>query len=93
MAGNRQHPVLSASESGFLVGATGSRSTHGRLAKTKPKPACLAAIASFRGIGEREVEAKLAELEGGEDLTVRRPRSDRYVALLLLLFRGVRTTR
>lgn len=64
MAANRQRLGLSAADFGLLVGATGQSIYAWEAGKTRPKPAALAAIASLRGIGKREVEAKLAELKG-----------------------------
>jgi DNA-binding transcriptional regulator YiaG len=64
MAANRQRLGLSAADFGLLVGATGQSVYAWEAGKTKPKAESLAAIASLRGIGKREVEAKLASLKG-----------------------------
>jgi len=64
MAANRQRLGLSASDFGLLVGATGQSIYAWEAGKTKPKPAALAAIAALRGLGKREVEAKVASLKG-----------------------------
>jgi len=64
MAANRQRLGLSAADFGLLVGATGQSVYAWEAGKTKPKAESLAAIAALRGIGKREVEAKLAALKG-----------------------------
>jgi len=64
MAANRQRLGLSAADFGLLVGATGQSIYAWEAGKTKPKPQALAAIAALRGIGKREVEARLAQLKG-----------------------------
>ena len=64
MAANRKRLGLSASDFGLLVGATGQSVYAWEAGKTKPKPDSLAAIAALRGIGKREVEARLASLKG-----------------------------
>ena len=64
MAANRQRLGLSAADFGLLVGATGQSIYAWEAGKTKPKPSALAAIAALRGVGKREVEAKLASLKG-----------------------------
>ena len=64
MAANRQRLGLSAADFGLLVGATGQSIYAWEAGKTKPKSAALAAIADLRGIGKREVEARLASLKG-----------------------------
>lgn len=64
MAANRQRLGLSAADFGLLVGATGQSVYAWEGGKTKPKPQALAAIAALRGIGKREVEARLASLKG-----------------------------
>jgi len=63
MAANRKRLGLSASEFGLLVGTTGQSVYAWEAGKTNPKPEALAAIAAMRGIGKREVEAKLAALK------------------------------
>jgi DNA-binding transcriptional regulator YiaG len=64
MAANRQRLGLSAADFGLLVGATGQSIYAWESGKTKPRPQALAAIAALRGIGKREVEARLATLKG-----------------------------
>ena len=64
MAANRKRLGLSAADFGLLVGATGQSVYAWESGKTKPNPQSLAAIAALRGIGKREVEAKLASLKG-----------------------------
>lgn len=64
MAANRQRLGLSAADFGLLVGATGQSVYAWEAGKTKPRAGSLAAIAALRGIGKREVEAKLAALKG-----------------------------
>ncbi len=64
MAANRQRLGLSAADFGLLVGATGQSIYSWETGKTKPKPAALAAIAALRGVGKREVDARLASLKG-----------------------------
>ena len=64
MASNRKRLGLSAADFGLLVGATGQSIYAWEAGKAKPRPQALAAIAALRGIGKREVEAKLASLKG-----------------------------
>ena len=64
MAANRKRLDLSASDFGLLVGATGQSIYAWESGKAKPRPQALTAISALRGIGKREVEAKLAELKG-----------------------------
>lgn len=64
MAANRKRLGLSAADFGLLVGATGQSIYAWETGKTKPRPQALAAIAALRGIGKREVEARLASLKG-----------------------------
>jgi DNA-binding transcriptional regulator YiaG len=64
MAANRQRLGLSAADFGLLVGATGQSIYAWETGKTKPRPQALAAIAALRGIGKREVEARLESLKG-----------------------------
>jgi len=63
MAANRKRLGLSAADFGLLVGATGQSIYAWEAGKTKPRPQALAAIAALRGIGKREVEAKLEALK------------------------------
>ena len=60
MAANRKRLGLSAADFGLLVGATGQSVYAWESGKAKPRPEALAAIASLRGIGKVEAEAKLA---------------------------------
>ena len=64
MAANRKRLGLSAADFGLLVGATGQSIYAWEAGKAKPRPQALAAIAALRGIGKREVEAKLTSLKG-----------------------------
>lgn len=64
MAANRKRLGLSAADFGLLVGATGQSIYAWESGKAKPRPQALAGIAALRGIGKREVEAKLASLKG-----------------------------
>lgn len=59
MASNRQRLGLSAADFGLLIGATGQSVYSWEQGKTKPGAKFLAAIAALRGIGKREVEARL----------------------------------
>ena len=62
MASNRKRLGLSAEDFGLLVGASGQSVYLWESGKTKPRPQSLAAIAALRGIGKREVAARLEEL-------------------------------
>ena len=64
MAANRKRLGLSAADFGLLVGATGQSVYAWESGKAKPRPEALAAIASLRGIGKLEAEAKLAAAKG-----------------------------
>ena len=64
MAANRKRLGLSAADFGLLVGATGQSVYAWESGKAKPRPESLAAIASLRGIGKLEAEAKLATVKG-----------------------------
>jgi DNA-binding transcriptional regulator YiaG len=63
MAANRKRLGLSAADFGLLVGATGQSIYAWEAGKAKPRPQALAAIAALRGIGKREVEARLENLK------------------------------
>ena len=63
MAANRKRLGLSAADFGLLVGATGQSIYAWEAGKAKPRAQALAAIAALRGIGKREVDAKLAALK------------------------------
>ena len=60
MAANRKRLGLSAADFGLLVGATGQSVYAWESGKARPRADALAAIAALRGIGKREVEARLA---------------------------------
>jgi DNA-binding transcriptional regulator YiaG len=62
MAANRKRLGLSAADFALLVGTTGQSVFAWESGKTKPRGAHLAAIASLRGIGKREVAERLAAL-------------------------------
>lgn len=64
MASNRQRLGLSAADFGLLVGTTGQSVYAWEAGKSKPRPGALAAIAALRGIGKRDVAARLASLKG-----------------------------
>jgi DNA-binding transcriptional regulator YiaG len=64
MAANRKRLGLSAADFGLLVGATGQSVYAWESGKAKPRPEALAAIASLRGMGKLEAEAKLAVARG-----------------------------
>jgi DNA-binding XRE family transcriptional regulator len=64
MVANRKRLGLSAADFGLLVGATGQSVYAWESGKAKPRPEALAAIASLRGIGKLEAEAKLAAAKG-----------------------------
>lgn len=63
MASNRKRLGLSAAEFGLLVGATGQSVYAWEAGKSKPRGKNLAAIAALRGVGKREVAARLAALK------------------------------
>lgn len=63
MASNRKRLGLNAEEFGLLVGASGQSVYLWESGKTKPRPQSLAAIAALRGIGKREVIARLEALK------------------------------
>ena len=63
MAANRKRLGLSAADFCLLVGATGQSVYAWESGKAKPRPEALAAIASLRGIGKLEAEAKLAAVK------------------------------
>ena len=64
MASNRKRLGLSAADFALLVGSTGQSIYAWETGKAKPRAEALAAIAALRGIGKREVAAKLAALRG-----------------------------
>jgi DNA-binding transcriptional regulator YiaG len=63
LASNRKRLGLSAEQFGKLVGATGQSVYAWEAGKTVPRGKSLAAIASIRGIGKKEVAKRLAELD------------------------------
>jgi DNA-binding transcriptional regulator YiaG len=63
MASNRRRLGLSAAEFGLLVGTTGQSIYAWEAGKSKPRTKNLAAIAALRGIGKREVAARLEQLK------------------------------
>jgi len=63
MASNRKRLGLSAADFGLLVGATGQSVYSWEQGKSKPRPKALAAIAALRGVGKREVTARLEALK------------------------------
>ena len=63
MASNRKRLGLSAEDFGLLVGTTGQSIYHWESGKSKPRPQNLAAIAALRGVGKREVTARLEALK------------------------------
>ena len=65
MARNRQRLGLSAADFGLLVGASGQSIYAWESGKAKPRTQNLAAIAALRGLGKREVTAKLEALKAG----------------------------
>lgn len=64
MASNRRRLGLSAADFGLLVGATGQSVYQWEAGKSKPRAKSLGAIAGLRGIGKKEVAARLAALKG-----------------------------
>lgn len=63
LAANRKRLGLSAQDFGLLVGATGQSVYAWEQGKSKPKAKSLAAIASLRGLGKREVAARLEQVK------------------------------
>ena len=63
MASNRKRLGLSAESFGLLVGATGQSVYSWESGKSKPRASNLAAIAALRGLGKREVAARLEALQ------------------------------
>ena len=63
MASNRRRLGLSAHDFGLLVGASGQSVYLWEQGKAKPRAKAVAAIAALRGIGKREVTARLATLK------------------------------
>jgi DNA-binding transcriptional regulator YiaG len=63
MASNRKRLGLSAEEFGLLVGASGQSVYGWEAGKSVPRTKNLAAIAALRGVGKKEVAARLATLK------------------------------
>lgn len=63
MATNRKRLGLSAEDFGILVGATGQSVYLWERGKSKPRAKNLTAIAALRGIGKREVAARVEALK------------------------------
>lgn len=63
MAANRKRLGLSAAEFGLLVGASGQSVYLWESGKSKPRGKLLQAIAELRGVGKRDVAARLATLK------------------------------
>lgn len=63
MASNRKRLGLSAEDFGLLVGATAQSVYAWEGGKTKPRSQNLSAIAALRGVGKREVMARLETLK------------------------------
>lgn len=60
----RARTGLSAERYGKLVGVTGLTIYNWEQGKSRPRKSQLAALVAVRGLGKREAEAKMAELEG-----------------------------
>ena len=63
MASNRTRLGLSAEDFGLLVGTSGQSVYLWESGRSKPRPKNLSAIAALRGIGKREVAARLQALK------------------------------
>lgn len=63
MANNRKRLGLSAEDFGLLVGASGQSVYQWESGKTKPRQQNIAAVAALRGVGKREVAARLEALK------------------------------
>lgn len=63
MVSNRKRLGLSAADFGLLVGATGQSVYAWEAGKSKPRAQNLVAIAALRGVGKKEVAARLAALK------------------------------
>jgi len=63
VAANRTRLGLSAQDFGLLVGATGQSVYAWEQGKSKPRAGSLAVIAALRGVGKREVDARLEALK------------------------------
>lgn len=65
VASNRKRLGLSAHDFGMLVGATGQSVYQWEHGNSKPRPQNLTTIAALRGLGKKEVAARLAEIKAG----------------------------
>ena len=65
MASNRRRLGLSAADFGLLLGTTGQSVYQWEAGKSKPRTKSLGAVAALRGIGKKEVAARLATLKDG----------------------------
>ena len=63
LAKNRKRLALSAHDFGLLVGATGQSVYAWEQGKSRPNAKSLAAIAALRGVGKREIAARLSALK------------------------------
>lgn len=63
MASNRKRLGLSAEDFGLLIGTSGQSVYSWERGKSKPRAKNLSAIAALRGIGKREVAARLEALK------------------------------
>lgn len=63
MASNRKRLGLSAADFGLLVGASGQSVYAWEAGTSKPRAKNLAAISALRGMGKKQVEAKLEALK------------------------------
>lgn len=63
LANNRKRLALSAHDFGLLVGATGQSVYAWEQGKSRPNAKSLAAIAALRGVGKREIAARLSALK------------------------------
>lgn len=64
LAAQRQRLGLSAADFGALVGVTGQSIYKWESGGARPRASQLRAIAEVRGLGKREVQARLAQLRG-----------------------------
>lgn len=64
LAAQRQRLGLSAADFGALVGVTGQSIYKWESGGARPRASQLRAIAQVRGLGKREVQARLAQLRG-----------------------------
>ncbi len=62
LASQRQRLGLAATEMGLLLGVSAQTIYNWETGKSRPRQQQLAAIAALRGLGKRQVKARLAEL-------------------------------